>query len=60
MGTSFSKRYKTKLISGKEAAGLVKSGDCIHLGGAANIASIIDKYIAERVNELEAVKLIIK
>ena len=57
MGTSFSKRYKTKLISGKEAAGLVKSGDCIHLGGAANIASIIDKYIAERVNELEAVKV---
>jgi len=49
--------YRTKQISGKQAAELVKSGDHIHLGGAANIAAIIDKYLAMRVDELEDVKV---
>lgn len=53
MKRNFSKGYESKLISGKAAAGLVKSGDHIHLGGAANIAAIIDKYLAERVDELK-------
>ena len=47
--------YRNKLISAQEAADLVESGMSIHLGGAANIATIIDKYLAERKHELENV-----
>lgn len=49
--------YKNRMISGKEAAGLVKSGDHIHLGGSANIAAVVDKYLAQRVGELENIKV---
>lgn len=57
MKKSLLSNYNSKLISGQEAAGLVKSGDCLHLGGSANIAAIIDKYLAKRVNELRDIRV---
>ncbi len=57
MTKKYSEVYKTRLISGKEAAGLIKSGDRLHLGGAANIAAVIDKHLAERVDELENIRV---
>ncbi|KJS33130.1 MAG: hypothetical protein VR64_03990 [Desulfatitalea sp. BRH_c12] len=47
--------YKRKRISAEEAAGLVQSGMNIFLGIAANMASIIDKHLALRTNELKDV-----
>lgn len=47
------KEYNARLISPEQAAGMVKSGDSIHFGGAANVATIIDKYLAGRKAELE-------
>ncbi len=55
MFSGFETIYKSKLISPENAAGLVESGMFIHLGGAANIATIIDKYLAKRKDELEEV-----
>lgn len=49
------KAYQQKLISPELAAGLVESGMSIFLGAAANIARIIDKYLARRKNELSDV-----
>ena len=57
MKKSLLKEYNSRLISGKDAAELVKSGDHIHLGGAANIAVVVDKYLAQRVGELEDIKV---
>lgn len=57
MTNKYLKAYKTRLISGKDAADLIKSGDHIHMGGAANIATVIDKYLAERVHELENIRV---
>lgn len=57
MKKNFFNEYNAKVISGQEAAGLVKSGNHIHMGGAANIAAIIDKYLAQRVDELEDIKV---
>lgn len=54
---NYEKEYAAKLISAQEAAGLVKSGDSIHIGGAANVATIIDKYLAKRKAELENVTI---
>ena len=42
--TRYHDEYRQKRISAQDAAGLVQSGMSIHLGGAANIATIIDKY----------------
>ncbi|MDO9110322.1 MAG: hypothetical protein Q7U40_06670, partial [Desulfatirhabdiaceae bacterium] len=55
MGNSFEKEYGARLISAEKAAAMVKSGDSIHFGGAANVATIIDKYLAQRKTELENV-----
>ena len=52
MGTRLSRDYTSKTISAQEAAALVRSGQCIHLGGAANLAAIIGKYLAKRADEL--------
>ncbi len=49
--------YDRKLISPEEAAGLVENGMHIELGGAANTALIIDKYLAKRKDELEMVEV---
>ncbi len=49
--------YDRKLIGPEEAAGLVESGMHIELGGAANTALIIDKYLAKRKDELENVEV---
>jgi len=49
--------YDRKLIGPEEAAGLVESGMHIELGGSANTALIIDKYLAKRKDELERVKV---
>ncbi len=47
--------YQGKLISAQEAASLVRSGMRIHLGGSANVATIMDKYLAQRTGELAGV-----
>ena len=57
MGNRFEKEYSDRLISAEQAAGLVKSGDSIHFGGAANVATVIDKYLARRKAELENVTI---
>jgi len=49
------KEYEEKLISPEEAVRIVESGMHIELGGAANTALIIDKYLAERKDELKNV-----
>lgn len=53
--TSFENEYRSKRISADEAAALVHSGTSIHLGGAANVAAIIDARLARRVHELRDV-----
>ncbi|WP_202319699.1 acetyl-CoA hydrolase/transferase family protein [Archaeoglobus neptunius] len=54
---NYQQEYEKKLISPEEAAGLVENGMNIQLGGAANTALIIDKYLAMRKDELENVKV---
>uniref|UniRef100_A0A7C3RMG9 Acetyl-CoA hydrolase/transferase family protein n=1 Tax=Archaeoglobus fulgidus TaxID=2234 RepID=A0A7C3RMG9_ARCFL len=49
--------YEKKLISPEEAAGLVKDGMHIEIGGSANTALIIDKYLAKRKDELKHVEI---
>lgn len=53
--TRYHAEYRQKCLTAREAAGLVESGMSIHLGGAANIATVIDKYLALRKDELEDV-----
>ena len=57
MGNTLMQDYESKLISAKQAAGLVESGQTIHLGGSANVAAIIGKYLAQRANELTDVSV---
>lgn len=52
MPNRFQDTYNAKRISLEQAAGLVKSGDSIHLGGAANVAGSIDALLAQRKDEL--------
>jgi acyl-CoA hydrolase len=53
--TSFENEYRSKRISADEAAALVHSGMSIHLGGAANVAALIDNQLARRAPELRDV-----
>ncbi|WP_028324209.1 acetyl-CoA hydrolase/transferase family protein [Desulfatirhabdium butyrativorans] len=53
--TSIEKEYHSKRISVDEAAALVRSGMSIHLGGAANVAALIDEKLARRAPELRDV-----
>lgn len=55
MEKQFLSEYRAKLISPEIAAGMVKSGDSIHFGGAANVASIIDRHLSKRKDELKGV-----
>lgn len=57
MNTGFEQEYKNKLISAEAAAGMVKSGMSLFLGASANIARIIDKYLACRKDELSDVTI---
>lgn len=52
---SFESEYRSKCISADEAAALVRPSMNIHLGGAANVAAIIDCHLADRVHELQDV-----
>jgi len=54
---NYREEYDKKLISPEEAAGLVENGMHVELGGAANTALIIDKYLAKRKDELDYVKV---
>jgi len=53
--TQLNADYKKKLLSAEAAADLVEPGMEIFLGGAANIAHIIDKHLARRKDELSDV-----
>ncbi|MDL2269947.1 hypothetical protein LJC41_08295, partial [Desulfosarcina sp. OttesenSCG-928-G17] len=55
MAHRFEQLYQSKRISPVDAAGMVTSGMTVHLGGNANLATIIDKYLAQRKDELENV-----
>ncbi|MFH1154748.1 MAG: acetyl-CoA hydrolase/transferase C-terminal domain-containing protein [Pseudomonadota bacterium] len=55
MGKSLARDYEAKQISAEQAAGMVQSGQTIHLGGSANVAAIIGKYLARRAGELRGV-----
>jgi len=57
MRPQYEQQYRDKLISAREAAGLVASNTTVHLGGSANVATIIDKYLAQRKADLENVTL---
>ncbi len=52
-----SQEYNRKRITPEQAAGLVQSGMSIFLGIGANMASIIDKHLAARKNELRDVSI---
>lgn len=52
---AYAKAYQDKLIDPQDAAAMVASGMAIHLGGGANVAAIIDKYLARRKDDLEDV-----
>jgi 4-hydroxybutyrate CoA-transferase len=47
--------YRRKLVDARSAAGMVQSGMTLFIGGAANLARIIDKHLAQRVGELQDV-----
>ncbi|MDD7363028.1 MAG: acetyl-CoA hydrolase/transferase C-terminal domain-containing protein [Peptoniphilus sp.] len=51
----YSKKYNEKLISAKEAAAKIKSGDRVEMGWAAGVSKAVDKEIAKRVDELNDV-----
>lgn len=51
----FSKKYSEKLVSAKEAAGVIKSGDRVEMGWAAGVSKAVDKELAKRVDELDDV-----
>ena len=57
MGTKLSQKYQAKQISAERAAGMVQSGQSIHLGGSANVAAIIDQHLALRAGELRDVRV---
>ncbi len=57
MEMNVEEEYERKLLSPEEAAGLVKDNYYVHLGGAANTALIIDKYLAKRNDELSNVTI---
>ncbi len=57
MENKFINMYQEKLISAEHAAGLVESGMTIHYNGSANVAAIVDKYLARRKDELQNVKV---
>lgn len=53
----FSKKYSEKLVSAKEAAAVIKSGDRVEMGWAAGVSKAVDKELAKRVDELDDVLL---
>lgn len=53
----YSEEYKSKLISAKGAAKLVKSGDWVDYGFAVNAPDALDKALASRVRELHDVHI---
>jgi 4-hydroxybutyrate CoA-transferase len=57
MRRQYEQQYRDKMISASKAAELVGSNMIVHLGGSANVATIIDKYLAQRKAELANVTL---
>jgi butyryl-CoA:acetate CoA-transferase len=54
---SFMTEYKNKLITAAEAAALVKSGDWVDFGALNGQIHLLDRALAERVDELKDVKM---
>lgn len=57
MVSRYENEYRSKLITGEQAAALVKSDSRITYAGFILSPVYIDKFIAQRVNELTNVKL---
>ncbi|MGD9974572.1 MAG: acetyl-CoA hydrolase/transferase family protein [Desulfatirhabdiaceae bacterium] len=55
MKNPFETEYRARLISPEQAAAMVQSGDSIHFGGAANVATLMDRHLAKRKEELKDV-----
>ena len=53
----FTQEYKQKLISAKDAAAMVQSGDWIDYGWCTGTTYDFDKELAKRVDELKDVKI---
>ncbi len=49
--------YKQKLVSAEDAVKVVKSGDWVDYGHFAMAPSYLDNYLAQRADELQAVKI---
>jgi len=54
---SYREEYRGKLISAKEAAGLVKSGMWVEYGHVTGFPLLVDEELAKRVKELDKVKI---
>lgn len=53
----YQEEYANKKVSAEEAAKVVKSGDWVDYGHFACSPTYLDKYLAQRVNELDNVKV---
>ncbi|MDQ0508746.1 butyryl-CoA:acetate CoA-transferase [Peptoniphilus ivorii] len=53
----YKKLYDQKLITAKEAAAKIKSGDWVEYGWGAGTSTAVDAELAKRMDELEDVKL---
>lgn len=49
--------YRNKLVTAAEVAALVKSGDWVDFGSLNSLVNTLDKALAQRVDELEDVKV---
>ena len=49
--------YRSKLVSPEDAVKVVKSGDTVHYGHHAMSPTFLDPYLAQRKDELKAVKV---
>ena len=58
MNEVLQKEYQSKLMSAREAVGLVRSGDTIYVGASSSVAYGLCEALGQRENELENVKLV--
>ncbi len=57
MSANWEQIYQEKLCSAKEAAALVKDGDCVYIGTCSNVAYTLAEALADRSGELKDVTI---
>lgn len=55
---TFKREYKKKLVLPEKAVKVVKSGDWVHYGHFVMAPTYLDRYLAQRKDELERVKVV--